>query len=139
MTKAVDFRRVGDDALPVTPVPVTTGGLSVHKAISAASTNEALIQAGPVQIYGWSLYSVNASARYLKLYNTATTPVVGTDTPVMTILIPGSSTGAGNNWQGAHGISFPLGLGFALTTGIADNNTGAVAANEIAVNLHWKG
>lgn len=38
----------------------------------------------------WSVVTsnINAAARYLKLYNKASAPTVGTDTPVLTIPLP---------------------------------------------------
>ena len=104
------------------------------RIISAATTNATLVRAGPTQVAFIYACSINAAVRYLKLYNKATTPTVGTDTPVATLMIPGSATGAGFALPIPGGTTaFPLGLGFALTTGIADNDTGAVAANEIVV------
>lgn len=121
--------------LQVTPVPHTAGGLTPSRTISAASTNATSVKASAGQVFGWYLYNANAAVRYLKLYNKASAPTVGTDTPVMTIPIP---PGAGANVEFGHGIAFGTGIAFALTTGVADADTGAVAANEIVVNLLYK-
>ncbi len=126
------------------PEPQTTGGLSISRVISAATTNATPVKASAGQVY--SLYVANVSTgsvRYLKLYNKASAPTVGTDTPVMTIPIPGTSiTGAAGAGvvidTGGMGIAFATGIAFALTTGVADADTGAVAANEIVVNLLYK-
>jgi hypothetical protein len=118
--------------------PDTTGGLTLHKTISAATTNATNIKASAGQVYSVQVFNTNASPRYLKLYNKASSPTVGTDVPVKTLLIPGNANGAGMvlNWD--KGLTFTTGIAFALTTGIADTDTGAVAANEIAVNLDYK-
>jgi hypothetical protein len=84
------------------------------------------------------VYNLNASPRYLKFYNKATAPTVGTDTPVATEIIPGNTAGAGFIVNIPDGLAFSTGIAFALTTGLADNDTGAVAANEIIVNLGYK-
>lgn len=118
--------------------PATSGGSSVSRVISAASTNATSVKASAGQVYGWAAYNLNAAARYLKLYNKASSPTVGTDTPVMTILIPGNTAGAGTNIEMPNGIAFGTGIAMAITTGIADADTGAVAANEIVVNLWYK-
>jgi hypothetical protein len=118
--------------------PGTSGGLSMHKTISAASTNATNVKASAGQVYAVQVFNTNAAARYLKLYDDAAAPTVGTDTPVKTLTIPGNTAGAGLvlNWD--KGLVFSSGIGFGLTTGIADNDTGAVAANEIGVNLDYK-
>lgn len=117
--------------------PATSGGLTPHKTISAASTNATVVKASAGQLYDIEVYNLNASPRYLKLYNKATSPSVGSDTPVRTILIPGNTAGGGVVRSIPLGLAFSTGIAFALTTGIADSDTGAVAANEIAVNLGY--
>lgn len=72
---------------------------------------------------------------YLHLYNKGTAPVCGTDVPVMTIPVPQSSgAGGGVSTPTPDGLYFPLGFGFCLTGGIADNdNTNAAAG--VALNF----
>lgn len=115
-----------------------SGGTSPYKLISAASTNGNNVKGGAGQVYMISVINLNAAVRYLKFYNKSTTPTVGTDTPVLTFPIPASATGAGFNISIAQGIEFSAGIAIAITTGAADNDTGAVAANEIIVNLAYK-
>lgn len=118
--------------------PRTSGGLTISRVISAASTNATSAKASAGQVFGWYLSNINAAVRYLKLYNKASAPTVGTDTPVMTIAIPGNAAGAGATVEFTNGIAFATGIAYALTTGVADSDTGAVAANEIVVNLLLK-
>jgi hypothetical protein len=120
--------------------PETAGGLTIGpasgaKLISAATTNATSVKASAGQVYGWYIYNANAAVRYLKLYNKASSPTVGTDVPVMVIPIP---PGAAANVEFTNGIAFGTGIALALTTGVADADTGAVAANEIVVNLLFK-
>lgn len=116
----------------------TAGGATPSMTISAASTNATSVKGSAATLYGVQVYNTNAAARYLKLYNKASAPTVGTDTPVKVITIPGATTGAGSNITiPACGIAFGTGLAFALTTGVANSDTGAVAANEIVVNLDY--
>lgn len=110
-------------------------GGPVHRLISAATTNATSVKATSGGVYGWYLYNANAAVRYLKLYDKASAPTVGTDTPRMTIPIP---PGAAANVYWTKGIQFPSGIALALTTGVADSDTVAVAASEIVVNLlYW--
>lgn len=116
--------------------PQTANGLSVMRIISAASTNATSVKGSAGQVYTILAHNINAAVRYLKLYNKATAPTVGTDTPVMTLPIPADATGKGFVLDtGGMGIAFSVGIALAITTGVADADTGAVAANEIVVNL----
>lgn len=98
---------------------------------SAATTNARTIKASAGTLYSIKANNTNAAARYLKLYNTATAPTVGTTVPVLTIPIP--ATGFADVEFGAMGHRFGTGISMALTTGMADSDTAAVAANEIKV------
>jgi hypothetical protein len=115
----------------------TSGGLSVSRVISGASTNATVAKASAGQVYGWYCSNTNDSPRYVKLYNTSSSPTVGTDTPTHTILVPGNS-GSGCTATFPHGIAFSTGISYAITAVAADNDTTAVAANEIIVHIHYK-
>lgn len=123
---------------PGNPTASTTGGYTPFKLISAASTNATNIKASAGTIGYITASSINAAARYLKIYNTAGAPTVGTDVPVHTFIIPGNTAGTGTNIPlPGPGISMSTGISIAITTGITDADTGAVALNEIAVNIGW--
>jgi hypothetical protein len=119
-------------------VPAASGGLTASKLISAASTNATSVKASAGQLYNVQAFNTNAAARFLKIYNKASAPTVGTDTPVAVYLLPGASAGAGCVIEISNGLALGSGLAFALTTGIADSDTGAVGANEVVVNLQYK-
>lgn len=100
--------------------------------ISAATTNATSLKASAGTLYCIFAVNLNAAVRYLKLYNLATAPTVGTSTPVATLPIPSNSTtGGGFTINLGPGFDFSTGIAYALTTGAADSDTGAVAANEI--------
>lgn len=93
---------------------------------AAASTNgtSALASNGTVtRVIG---YNAAATARYLKFYNKASAPTVGTDTPALTVYLPASA---------AFAIDidhyFSTGIAYALTTGSADADTGALTAGDV--------
>jgi hypothetical protein len=113
----------------------TTGGSTPSHTISAASTNSTNIKASAGQIYDGAISNTNAAARFLKLYDKATAPTVGTDTPKRTIQIPANSTVI-LSWP--NGLSFANGIGFGTTTGIADADTGAIGANDLSIDLGYK-
>lgn len=118
--------------------PQTANGNSVHRVISGASTNAAVVKNGAGQLYGWVISNSNASARFLKIYNKATSPTVGTDTPIMTIPIPGNTSWVTGHVEFAMGIPFSTGIGLAITSGVADSDTGAISANEVVVHIVYK-
>lgn len=120
---------------PIASYPVASGGATVHRKTSAASTNATSVKASAGQLYGYSVTNSNTSARYLKFFNKASAPTVGSDTPYFDVLIPGS----GGVVQSVDiGIAFGTGIAYCLTTGAADSDTGAVAADEIKVALFYK-
>lgn len=133
LTIAAGTNLVGDVGLR----PRTTGGLTMHKTTSAATTNATAVKGSAGQVYNIQCFNVNAGVRYLKLYNKATAPTVGTDTPVKTLAIPGNTAGAGFVIGWPQGLAFSLGIGFALTTEATDAGTTGVALNEITVNLDY--
>lgn len=110
------------------------GESTASVTISAASTNATSLKASAGHVEYIIASNLNASARYLKLYNKASAPTVGTDTPVMVIRLPAA---------GQVEISFnrppyfSLGIAWALTSGIAHADTGAVSASEHAVNIGY--
>jgi hypothetical protein len=113
-----------------------SGGQSISRVISAASTNATSAKGSAGKVYTIIATNINAAVRYLKLYNKASSPTVGTDTPVFTIAIPGNTAGAGIVISfGDTGVNFATGIAYAITTGVADADTGAVAANEIVVQV----
>jgi hypothetical protein len=135
----VEFAFNAENRLYTAPGPTTSGGCTIDRTISAATTNPKSVKASAGQVYTIIAVNLNAAVRYLKLYNKASAPTVGTDVPVMTIPIPGNTAGAGIVIDtGAMGAAFATGIALAITTGVADNDTGAVAANEVIVHLLYK-
>lgn len=122
----------------VNQTPRATGGATPSVTISAASTNATSLKASAGTVFGIQVFNTNAAARYLKLYNKASAPTVGTDTPVKVITIPGNTAGAGAVVSlPDHGVAFGTGIAWALTTGAAHTDTGAVALSEIIVNIDY--
>lgn len=129
---------VNDKGVLFTSTPASTsGGWTPYNLVSAANTNATSLKASPGQVGYINVGSINAAARYLHLYNKASAPTVGTDTPVHTFIIPGNTAGAGNSLPIPAGTEFTTGIAFAITTSINAANS-AVAANEITVNIGYK-
>ena len=103
----------------VAPLP---GGAGSQHYLSAATTNATLVKPAPGTVYEIAGLSTNATAAYLKLYNTATTPVCGTGTPVATYPIVQNVP---FRYGPAQGIAFSAGIGFCITGAQADGDTTA--------------
>ncbi len=115
--------------------PQTTGGLEKTLVISAATTNATSVKASAGQVFGWHIANKESVWIYVKLYNLATAPTVGTSTQVMVIPIP---PGGGANVEFTNGIPFSTGIGLGITKGAANANTEAVASEGVIVNPLWK-
>lgn len=118
----------GTPAAPATPYFVN----------SAATTNGALILTGTSGLQAFYATNTGAAAAFVKLYNKATAPTVGTDVPEMIIPVPAAVSGVPGVAQvipGFNGHRFALGLGIAITGGAADSDTTAVAAGQVKVKL----
>jgi hypothetical protein len=101
------------------------------RLVSAATTNATSVKAAAGALGFIYAINLNAAVRFLKLYNKASAPTVGTDTPIATLPIPASATGAGFMLPIPGGVAFTTGIAYAVTTGYADADTAAVAAGEV--------
>ena len=105
---------------------------------SAATTNGALILTGSSGLSAFYATNEGASYAYVKLYNKATAPTVGTDVPEMIIPVPPAAAGVPgvvNLHMGFHGFRFALGLGISITRNAIYTDTTAVGAGEVKVKL----
>lgn len=122
-------------ALATTAATATTGGSSTSLLIAANSTNATSLKASAGTLYGCQVFNNGATIGYLKFYNKASSPTVGTDTPVKVIMIPASS-GAVVDLP-PMGVAFGTGIAYAVTAGIANTDTTAVAASEYIINIDY--
>lgn len=122
------------NAQPVSLQPTTSGGSSIYKNLDIDETG-VNVKSSAGQLYGWYIFNNAATTRYVKLYDKATAPTVGTDTPVFTLPIP---AGAAANVAFPNGIAFTNGIGVGAVTGVADNSTGAPSANDVTIALFYK-
>lgn len=108
---------------------------SVSTLNSAATTNATVVKASAGTAYAVSLSNTGASPVYLKLYNKATAPTVGTDIPILTIPV---NAGAVETHQfGNLGLRFTTGIGFAITGAAADADTTAITSSAAKVVVSY--
>lgn len=105
-------------------------GITVYRLLTAAATTNATsIKATPGKLAKITAFNAATSLRYLKLYNKASAPTVGTDTPIATLAMPPSAMFEFN--LADIGLIFTAGIAYAITTGSADADTTAVTAGDI--------
>lgn len=129
-----------DRKLIVTPQPHTAGGLSIFRSLDLDETEED-IKTSAGCVYGAWVTNTATTTRWLKFYNlTAANTTVGSSTPVITIGIPGNTSDdiSANFGPGGMGIMFDTAICAAATTGVADADTGAPAANDVIINVFYK-
>jgi hypothetical protein len=122
-----------DRKLQVNLRPHASGGLSTYRNLDL-DENGVNVKNAAGQVFGWYLFNASAAVRYVKFYDQAAAPTVGTDTPLFTLGLP---AGAAANVELTHGIAFGDGIGLGATTGPADNNTGAPAAGDLVVAVFY--
>ncbi len=107
--------------------------MALSRKVSLASINATVVVTGPGRLCQVIVGNANAAVRYLKFYDKASSPTLASDTPFLVIPIPPANAAPPINCD----IPFVQGLGFVMTTGGADTNTGAVAADEIFLTLTY--
>lgn len=112
----------------------TVVGTSMAKVLSAASTNATNLKGTAGRIYGYHLVNTSASVKYVRLYNKATAPTVGTDSPAAVIPIPANGSVIVDHTVP---MSFATGMGYSITGSFADLDATAVAAGEVIGHILW--
>lgn len=128
----------GSVAAPVSVVPsgVTAApGFTSARIASAATTNATSVKASAGNLYSMELSNTSAAVKFFKLYNKATAPTVGTDTPVHTILIPAGAT-LQLCWD-MNPKRFSTGIAYAITGAKADTDATAVAADDVHGSMNY--
>jgi len=97
------------------------------------STTGQIAKANAGQIFTALLSNTAGSIVYVKLYDKATAPT-SSDTPTHTIPLQANQT---LPWSSVDGINFTTGISMRASTGVADNDNTAPAANQVIVNIEY--
>lgn len=115
------------------------GGCTPNSSISAGAVLETQVKATPGQLYEMVVTNIDATPVFLKLYNDTSANTDETDTPIGRYGVPGTSAVGGIvPIRLDVGQYFSTAITFRVTTGIADNDTGALSANEVLVSYCYK-
>lgn len=124
------------------PSANTANGATSVAVVAAATTNATLVSTGTHNVYGLQCFTANTTLdRYIKIYNKATAPVPGTDTPITVFDIPAATLAGGNPVSYSIptvGILTALGLGYAITTNPALADTTVLSAADTFCTLEYK-
>jgi hypothetical protein len=110
-----------------------TAPFNIYRYKSTASDNLANVKASATNVHHIIVGNANAALRFLKLYNKATAPVLASDTPVATIVIP--ANGQIVVPYDLIRLPFSLGLGHAIVTAAADATSGNTGADEVFLTM----
>lgn len=140
LTNGISITYVGSSAV-TTAIPTyetatdsIVGAASRYRVQSAATNNAAVIKAGAGNVYGIPVSNNTGSAVYLKFFDMATSPTVGTDTPIATFLLP----------AGGHApllivpLAFTVGIAIGIVTGKADSDNTAVGAGDVTGSIAYQ-
>jgi hypothetical protein len=106
-----------------------------HTLISAATTNATLVRGSPVSIPLIRVTNTTSTTKYLKIYDFAAVPTVGSTSVLLNYPIdPNVSQ---NIEFGTYGIRLTIGFAYAITGGQALNDTTPVGAGDVVVNVAY--
>lgn len=132
-----EFLNVKDGLLWTRVGAGTSGGLSRSRTLIPNNTTAIVVKSGAGQLYKIRATNNSATIAYIKLYD-ATSATAGSGTPVDTIMIPASTSGAGIMDTTDVGTVHATGITYIVTTGIADADTTAPAASAYVVTMFYK-
>lgn len=124
-------------ANPANAAPVVTSlatDMTSSRVNAAASTNATSLKASAGSILSIAVFNVAAYDVFVKFYNKASAPTVGTDTPVWTMPLK-----AGTGFFGPFplGTFFGTGIAYAITKLQADSDTTVVVAGDVTGKIDW--
>lgn len=120
--------------LPVQMVGQAADGLSVHRSIDLDEGTLEVVKASAGTVYAIYAYNSATAKRYVKFSNAAS-GTVGTTAVYMTFVLEADQ---GMLWSVAQGIAFSTGITVGASTGIADADTGAPAANDVQLVVAYR-
>lgn len=112
-----------------------TGGTTAHTLISAATTNATSVKASAGTVYSIQASNTGAAVAFLKLFNLAAAPTVGTSVAVKTLILP---AGGGTNIDFTDiGSAFSTGIAYSITGLATTADTTAVALAQVVINIDY--
>lgn len=114
---------------------VDGGVVSTAHLIAAGSTNATVVKASAGRLRAVHAFNAADAPRHVKFHNTAGTPTAGTGV-VLTVSVQ-AGTQRDFVLKG-RGRAFTTGIALTTVTGIADNDTAAVTANDLSIEVEYE-
>jgi hypothetical protein len=115
------------------PVTSTSGGATVSKVLTTASTNLTALKTTAGQLYGYDLTNTSSGLRYLHFGNASGTVTVGTTSPYYTVPLP-----IGHDVMSTDvGKKFTSGMEYWITAGSGDLDATATAAGDVVGEVDY--
>lgn len=108
--------------------------ISTDSQISSAAVLSVAVRSSAGHLMTIEAFNSGTSPVYLRIYDQATAPA-SSDTPVRRYMIPGGTGAGGFIREYLRGRKFTTGIGYRVTGAAADNDTTALAANQVMVNV----
>jgi hypothetical protein len=126
-------------ALMTGQVAHTVGGWTPYSALSTGAVLTAEIKGSAGQIGSLQCFNNGANEVFIRLYNQTGAPGSGDAANIIWRgMIPGNAAAAGFVVTIPIGIACATGIGVRVSAAVADNDTTALTANEVMVNVQYK-
>jgi hypothetical protein len=113
----------------------TVGTGTVNARVkSAVSNNLTSVKASAGKLFGFTLYNSTAAAKFFKIYNKASAPIVASDVPIMTVIVPANGQ---SNYSNPIGKAFATGIAYAITGAIGDTDATNTAVDDVTGALDY--
>lgn len=109
-------------------------GADMYEVVSAASNNAASIKGSAGVVVGYYVANTGTDFRYVKLYDKASSPSPGSDTPKWVIGVPAASAA---HISLLYPLTFSSGIGIAIVVGISNTDNTSVAASELVASIAY--
>lgn len=127
-----------DNAANSESVVLATGIATPAQFIAAGTTSDAtVVKNTSGTVWAVAAWNVNASVRFVKLYDLATTPA-NTNVPVQTYAVPSVTNGATLVIPVPVGMKFNNGIGFRITNSAAVADNTSCTAGDVVLALQYQ-
>lgn len=118
----------------ITRKGTASSGLTTTNINSAASNNAGFAKASAGAIFHVTVMNASAATKYVRFFNKASAPAMGTDVPVSVIAIPATSS---KEIEFSLGKAFATGIAYAITNAAPALDNTAVAAGDVQLSFDW--
>jgi hypothetical protein len=114
---------------------LSQGSFTRYHLVALATTNANSVKGSSGKIFGGVVANTTTTVLYFKLFDKASAPTLGTDTPVFTLAVPPNSAVTLADIVSIYGMYFSTGIAIAVTNLAADSDATAVAAGACVLTL----